>query len=185
MKVVIIGGVASGMSAATRLRRLAEHAEITVYEMAEHVSYANCGLPYFVSDVISKRESLLLQTPQSLWSRFRIKVNVQSKVTKIDRSAKTVSVMNLATGESFEDSYDKLIISTGAKPRSLDVPGIERALWLRNVTDADNVKAAVENVTHKSAVILGAGFIGIELAENLRLMNVDVTIVQRLSLIHI
>jgi NADPH-dependent 2,4-dienoyl-CoA reductase/sulfur reductase-like enzyme/rhodanese-related sulfurtransferase len=179
MKVVIIGGVASGMSAATRLRRLAEHAEITVYEMAEHVSYANCGLPYFVSDVITKRESLLLQTPESLWSRFRIKVNVQSKVTKIDRTAKTVTVLNLATGESFEDSYDKLVISTGAKPRALDIPGIERALWLRNVTDADNVKAALENVTHKSAVILGAGFIGIELAENLRHMNVDVTIVQR------
>jgi NADPH-dependent 2,4-dienoyl-CoA reductase/sulfur reductase-like enzyme/rhodanese-related sulfurtransferase len=179
MKVVIIGGVASGMSAATRLRRLAEHAEITVYEMAEHVSYANCGLPYFVSDVITKRESLLLQTPESLWSRFRIKVNVQSKVTKIDRTAKTVTVLNLATGESFEDSYDKLVISTGAKPRALDIPGIERALWLRNVTDAENVKAALENVTHKSAVILGAGFIGIELAENLRHMNVDVTIVQR------
>ena len=179
MKVVIVGGVASGMSAATRLRRLAEHAEITVYEMAEHVSYANCGLPYFVSDVISKRESLLLQTPESLWSRFRIKVNVQSKVTKIDRTAKTVTVLNLATGESFEDSYDKLVISTGAKPRALDIPGIERALWLRNVTDADKVKAAVENAIHKSAVILGAGFIGIELAENLRHMNVDVTIVQR------
>jgi NADPH-dependent 2,4-dienoyl-CoA reductase/sulfur reductase-like enzyme/rhodanese-related sulfurtransferase len=179
MKVVIIGGVASGMSAATRLRRLAEHAEITVYEMAEHVSYANCGLPYFVSDVISKRESLLLQTPESLWSRFRIKVNVQSKVTKIDRTAKSVTVLNLATGESFEDNYDKLVISTGAKPRALDIPGIERALWLRNVTDADNVKAAVENSAHKSAVILGAGFIGIELAENLRHMNVDVTIVQR------
>jgi NADPH-dependent 2,4-dienoyl-CoA reductase/sulfur reductase-like enzyme/rhodanese-related sulfurtransferase len=179
MKVVIIGGVASGMSAATRLRRLAETAEITVYEMAEHVSYANCGLPYFVSDVISKRDSLLLQTPESLWSRFRIKVNVQSKVTKIDRSAKTVSVLNLTTGETTTDNYDKLIVTTGAKPRALDVPGIERALWLRNVTDADNVKAAVEAVHHKSAVILGAGFIGIELAENLRHIGVDVTIVQR------
>ena len=179
MKVVIIGGVASGMSAATRLRRLAEDAEITVYEMAEHVSYANCGLPYFVSDVISKRDSLLLQTPESLWSRFRIKVNVQSKVTKIDRRAKTVSVLNLETGETTIDNYDKLIVATGAKPRALDVPGIERALWLRNVTDADNVKAAVETAHHKSAVILGAGFIGIELAENLRHIGVDVTIVQR------
>lgn len=179
MKVVIVGGVASGMSAATRLRRLAEDAEITVYEMAEHVSYANCGLPYFVSDIISKRESLLLQTPESLWSRFRIKVNVQTKVTKIDRGAKTVSVLNLATGETTTDNYDKLIIATGAKPRALDVPGIERAHWLRNVTDADNVKAAVEAAHHKSAVILGAGFIGIELAENLRHIGVEVTIVQR------
>jgi NADPH-dependent 2,4-dienoyl-CoA reductase/sulfur reductase-like enzyme/rhodanese-related sulfurtransferase len=179
MKVVIIGGVAAGMSAATRLRRLVENAEITVYEMAEHVSYANCGLPYFVSDVISKRESLLLQTPESLWARFRIRVKVQSKVLKIDRTSKTVSVQNLATGETFEDSYDKLIISTGAKPRALTIEGIERALALRNVTDADNVKSAIEKANHKSAVILGAGFIGIELAENLRHIGVDVTIVQR------
>ncbi|MFM1795459.1 MAG: hypothetical protein RLZZ340_136 [Actinomycetota bacterium] len=179
MKVVIIGGVAAGMSAATRLRRLVENAEITVYEMAEHVSYANCGLPYFVSDVISKRESLLLQTPESLWARFRIRVKVQSKVLKIDRASKTVSVQNLATGETFEDSYDKLIISTGAKPRTLAIEGIERALALRNVTDADNVKSAIETAKHKSAVILGAGFIGIELAENLRHIGVDVTIVQR------
>ncbi|MFM1926530.1 MAG: hypothetical protein RLZ06_106 [Actinomycetota bacterium] len=179
MKVVIIGGVAAGMSAATRLRRLVENAEITVYEMAEHVSYANCGLPYFVSDVISKRESLLLQTPESLWARFRIRVNVQSKVLKIDRSSKTVTVQNLASGETFEDSYDKLIISTGAKPRALAIEGIERALALRNVTDADNVKSAIEKAKHKSAVILGAGFIGIELAENLRHIGVEVTIVQR------
>jgi len=179
VKVVIIGGVAAGMSAATRLRRLVENAEITVYEMAEHVSYANCGLPYFVSDVISKRESLLLQTPESLWARFRIDVKVQSKVLNIDRDSKTVSVQNLATGETFEDSYDKLIISTGAKPRSLAIEGIERALALRNVTDADNVKSAIERAKHKSAVILGAGFIGIELAENLRHIGVDVTIVQR------
>ncbi|MEN9749201.1 MAG: hypothetical protein RL149_279 [Actinomycetota bacterium] len=167
------------MSAATRLRRLDESAEITVYEMAEHVSYANCGLPYFVSDVISKRESLLLQTPESLWSRFRIDVKVQHKVTKIDAASRKVSILNLKTGESFEDSYDKLVITTGAKPRSLKIPGIERALTLRNVTDADNVKAAIANAHHKSAVILGAGFIGIELAENLRHLDVDVTIVQR------
>ena len=179
MKVVIIGGVAAGMSAATRLRRLVENAEITVYEMAEHVSYANCGLPYFVSDVISKRESLLLQTPESLWARFRIRVKVQSKVLKINRDSKTVTVQNLASGETFEDSYDKLIISTGAKPRALAIEGIERALALRNVTDADNVKSAIETAKHKSAVILGAGFIGIELAENLRHIGVDVTIVQR------
>ena len=179
MKVVIIGGVAAGMSAATRLRRLVENAEITVYEMAEHVSYANCGLPYFVSDVISKRESLLLQTPESLWARFRIRVKVQSKVIKINRDSKTVTVQNLATGETFEDNYDKLIISTGAKPRALSIEGIERALALRNVTDADNVKSAIEKAKHKSAVILGAGFIGIELAENLRHIGVDVTIVQR------
>ena len=179
MKVVIIGGVAAGMSAATRLRRLAEDADITVYEMAEHVSYANCGLPYFVSDVISKRESLLLQTPESLFARFRIDVKVRHKVVSIDRAAKTVTVENLESGERFEDNYDNLVITTGAKPRVLPIAGIERALALRNVTDADNVKTAIEAAHHKSAVIFGAGFIGVELAENLRHLGIDVTIIQR------
>ena len=179
MKVVIIGGVAGGMSAAARLRRLDENAEITVYEMSEHVSYANCGLPYFVSDVISKRDNLLLQTPEALWNRFRIKANVQSMVTSINRAAQTVTVKNLASGEIFEDSYDKLVISTGARPRRLDVPGIERAMWLRNVTDADAVKEALQTVQNKSVAILGAGFIGIELAENIAHMGIDVTIIQR------
>ena len=179
MKVVIIGGVAAGMSAAARLRRLDETAEITVYEMSENVSYANCGLPYFVSDVISKREALLLQTPEALWSRFRILAKVQSMVTSINREAKTVAVKNLATGETYEDHYDKLVISTGARPRRLDIPGIERAMWLRNVTDADDVKAALLAAENKSVAIIGAGFIGIELAENIRHMDIPVTIIQR------
>lgn len=167
------------MSAATRLRRLDESAEIVVYEMGEHVSYANCGLPYFVSDVISKRENLLLQTPESLWARFRIDVRVQSMVTSINRNSKTVSVTNLATGEIYEDGYDKLVITTGARPRKLNVPGIERAMVLRNVTDADVVKAQVSDGQQKSVAILGAGFIGIELAENLRHLGIPVTVIQR------
>jgi NADPH-dependent 2,4-dienoyl-CoA reductase/sulfur reductase-like enzyme/rhodanese-related sulfurtransferase len=179
LKVVIIGGVAGGMSAAARLRRLDETAEITVYEMSENVSYANCGLPYFVSDVISKREALLLQTPEALWNRFRILAKVQSMVTSINREAKTVNVKNLATGETYEDHYDKLVISTGARPRRLDIPGIERAMWLRNVTDADDVKAALLAAENKSVAIIGAGFIGIELAENIRHMDIPVTIIQR------
>jgi NADPH-dependent 2,4-dienoyl-CoA reductase/sulfur reductase-like enzyme/rhodanese-related sulfurtransferase len=179
MKVVIIGGVAGGMSAAARLRRLDETAEITVYEMSENVSYANCGLPYFVSDVISKREALLLQTPEALWNRFRILAKVQSMVTSINREAKTVTVKNLATGETYEDHYDKLVISTGARPRRLDIPGIERAMWLRNVTDADDVKGALLAAENKSVAIIGAGFIGIELAENIRHMDIPVTIIQR------
>lgn len=179
MKVIIIGGVAGGMSAAARLRRLDENAEITVYEMGEHVSYANCGLPYFVSDVISNRNDLLLQTPEALWARFRIKANVQSMVTSINRQDKTVTVQNLMTGETFTDAYDKLVISTGAKPRRLDIPGIERALWLRNVTDADNTKLALSQAKNKSVAILGAGFIGLELAENIRHMDIPVTIIQR------
>ncbi len=179
MKVVIIGGVASGMSTAARLRRLDETAEITVYEMSEHVSYANCGLPYFVSDVISRRDNLLLQTPEALWNRFRIKAKVQHMVTAINRAEQTVDVKNLATGETITDSYDKLVIATGARPRKLDVPGIERALWLRNVTDADAVKEALKNSKHKSVAILGAGFVGIEIAENMRHMDIPVTIIQR------
>ena len=179
MKVVIIGGVASGMSAAARLRRLDEAAEITVYEMSEHVSYANCGLPYFVSDVISRRDNLLLQTPAALWDRFRIKANVSHMVTAINREDKTVTVQNLNTGATTTDSYDKLVIATGARPRKLDVPGIERAMWLRNVTDADEVKAALQNIENKSVAILGAGFIGIELAENIRHLDIPVTIIQR------
>ena len=179
MRVVIIGGVASGMSAAARLRRLDESAEITVYEMSEHVSYANCGLPYFVSDVISRRDNLLLQTPEALWNRFRIRAKVQHMVTAINRDAKTVEVKNLASGEVTQDPYDKLVIATGARPRKLDVPGIERALWLRNVTDADAVKAALQTSENTSVAILGAGFIGIELAENIRHMGIPVTIIQR------
>lgn len=179
MKVVIIGGVASGMSAAARLRRLDEAAEITVYEMSEHVSYANCGLPYFVSDVISRRDNLLLQTPEALWNRFRIKAKVQHMVTAINRAEQTVEVKNLATGETHTDTYDKLVIATGARPRKLEIPGIDRALWLRNVTDADAVKEALQNSEHKSVAILGAGFVGIEIAENMRHMDIPVTIVQR------
>ena len=179
MKVVIIGGVAGGMSAAARLRRLDESAEITVYEMSEHVSYANCGLPYFVSDVISRRDNLLLQTPKALWDRFRIKAKVQSMVTEINREAKTVTVKNLHNGEVYSDTYDYLVISTGARPRKLNIPGIERAMSLRNVTDADAVKLALQETKNKSVAILGAGFIGIELAENVRHLDIPVTIIQR------
>lgn len=179
MKVIIVGGVAAGMSAAARLRRLDEQAEITVYEMSDHVSYANCGLPYFVSDVISHREALLLQNPTSLWNRFRIKAKVQHKVTAIDRSKKTVEVLNLKNGVTETAHYDKLVLATGAKPRRLEIDGIERSLSLRNVADADTIKAALKSASNKTVAIIGAGFIGIELAENLSRMNIPVTIVQR------
>ena len=179
LKVVIIGGVAGGMSAATRLRRLKEDAQIIVFEMGQHVSYANCGLPYFVSNVISNRDELLLQTPESLWSRFRIDVRVQTMVTSIAPESRSVTVKNLVSGEESTESYDKLVISTGAKPRRLNIPGIERALTLRNVLDADAVKAAVETASLKSAAIIGAGFIGVELAENLSRMGIETTLIHR------
>ena len=179
MKTIIIGGVAAGMSAATRLRRLHETDEITVYEMGEHVSYANCGLPYFVSGVIAKRDDLLLQTPESLWSRFRINVQVRHKVVAIDRAAQTVTVENLNTGVTFEDGYDHLVLATGATPKRSEVAGFDRALSLRDVTDVDALKAQVEASQSKTVVVIGGGFIGIELAENLRKAGFEVTVVQR------
>ena len=183
MKTIIIGGVAAGMSAATRLRRLRETEAITVYEMGEHVSYANCGLPYFVSDVISKRDDLLLQTPKSLWSRFRINVQVRHRVVSIDRVAQTVTVENLETGVQFTDAYDNLVIATGATPNRSDIPGIERALTLRDVNDVDAIKVELNNASNKTAVIIGGGFVGIELAENLHQTGFTVNVVQRSSTI--
>ena len=167
------------MSAATRLRRLRETDEITVYEMGEHVSYANCGLPYFVSDIISKRGDLLLQTPKSLWARFRIDVQVKHRVVSINRAAQTVIVENLETGAQFEDSYDNLVIATGATPNRSEIKGIQRAFSLRDVTDVDALKAQVQSSQAKTAVIIGGGFVGIELAENLHKAGFAVSVVQR------
>jgi NADPH-dependent 2,4-dienoyl-CoA reductase/sulfur reductase-like enzyme/rhodanese-related sulfurtransferase len=178
MKTVIIGGVAGGMSAATRLRRLQEDAQIIIFEQGANVSYANCGLPYHVGEVIKNESELLLQTPKSLKDRFNLDVRVNSRVTKIDPAKKTVTVSNLATNESYEESYDNLVISTGAKPRSLPTPGIGRAFILRDVEDATKIKAQVDSGNIKSAAILGAGFIGIELAENFIHRGVKTTVVE-------
>ena len=178
MKTVIIGGVAGGMSAATRLRRLQEDAQIIIFEQGANVSYANCGLPYHVGEVIKKESELLLQTPKSLNDRFNLDVRVNSRVTKIDPAQKTVTVSNLTTNESYEESYDNLVISTGAKPRALPTPGIERAFILRDVEDATRIKARVDSGKIKSAAILGAGFIGIELAENFIHRGVKTTVIE-------
>ena len=177
MKTIIVGGVAGGMSAATRLRRLDETAEITIYEAGPDVSFANCGLPYFIGGVIGKRSSLLLQTPESLAARFNLDVRVNTRVTAIDRSAQTVTVRDELTGVESTYRYDNLILSPGAAPRRLDVPGWDRTLTLRNVPDADRIIAAVSGAP-KHIVILGAGFIGVEVAENLRHRGHKVTIVQ-------
>lgn len=178
MKIVIVGGVAGGMSAATRARRLDEHADITVYEQGPYVSFANCGLPYFVGGVIPERDALLLQTPESLWSRFRIDVRVKSRVVAIDPRKKTVTVLNRVTEEATTESYDALILSPGASPKTPSIPGIERALQLRDVPDATAIKVAAQKLDAKTVVILGAGFIGIEIAENLHARGLEVTIVQ-------
>ena len=178
MKVVIVGGVAGGMSAATRLRRLDEQAEIIIFEQGAHVSYANCGLPYHVGEVIPAEADLLLQTPTSLKNRFNLDVRVKSRVTSINPDAKTVEVKNLETGETYTESYDSLVLSTGAKPRMVPIPGLERANVLRDVPDAIAIKELVDNKKIKSAVIIGAGFIGVELAENLQHRGIDTTIVE-------
>lgn len=178
MKVVIVGGVAGGMSAATRLRRLREDAEIIVFEQGPHVSYANCGLPYHIGEVIEKEQDLLLQTPKSLHDRFRLDVRVHSRVVKIDRSAKTVAVKNLETGAEYTESYDELVLSTGAKPRMVPIPGLERAMVLRDVQDAVKIKQLVDSGSIRSAAIIGAGFIGVELAENLAERGIETTIVE-------
>jgi NADPH-dependent 2,4-dienoyl-CoA reductase/sulfur reductase-like enzyme/rhodanese-related sulfurtransferase len=179
MKVLIVGGVAGGMSAATRLRRLKEDAEIIVFEQGPHVSYANCGLPYHVGEIIPLEQDLLLQTPRSLRDRFRLDVRVHNRVEKINRADKTVEVKNLATGESYLESYDSLVLSTGAKPRMVPIPGLERAHHvLRDVQDAVAIKALVDQKKISSAAIIGAGFIGVELAENLQHRGIETTIVE-------
>ena len=166
MKIVIVGGVAGGMSAATRARRLDSDAEILVLEKSGHVSYANCGLPYYVGGVIEDERDLLLQTPESLHARFRLDVRILQEVTAINRFKKTVSVRNLLTRESYEIDYDKLILSPGASPVVPPIPGVDRAMTLRTVEDVERIVARVESKP-KSAVVIGGGFIGVEIAENL------------------
>ncbi len=178
MKVLIVGGVAGGMSTATRLRRLREDAEIIVFEQGPHVSYANCGLPYHIGEVIPAEEDLLLQTPESLSDRFDLDVRVLSRVVGIDRDSKTVSVKRLDTGEEYLESFDSLVLSTGAKPRMVPIPGLERAKVLRDVRDAVEIKTLVDNGEISSAAIIGAGFIGVELAENLQERGIETTIVE-------
>ena len=166
MKIVIIGGVAGGMSAATRARRLDANAEIIVLEKSGHVSYANCGLPYYVGGVIEEEKDLLLQTPESLHARFRLDVRISSEVIAINRIKKTVSVRNLLTREVVEIDYDKLILSPGASPVVPPIPGVERAMTLRTVEDVERITNRV-NEKPANAVVIGGGFIGVEIAENL------------------
>jgi NADPH-dependent 2,4-dienoyl-CoA reductase/sulfur reductase-like enzyme/rhodanese-related sulfurtransferase len=177
MKIVIIGGVAGGMSAATRMRRLDADAEIVVIEKSGHVSYANCGLPYYVGGVIEEEEALLLQTPSSLYARFRLDVRIASEVTAIDPAKKTVQVLNELTDESYELNYDKLVLSPGASPVVPPIPGIERALTLRTVEDVEKIFARVEQKP-TTAVVIGGGFIGVEIAENLIHKGIATTVVE-------
>lgn len=181
MKVVIIGGVAGGASAAARLRRLDERAEIIVFERSGFVSYANCGLPYYIGGTIAEKRELTLQTPESFWNRFRIRVKTKHEVLAIDPAAKTVTVKDLSTGKTFTESYDKLVLSPGAMPTRPPLPGIdsERIFNLRTVEDTLRIHDYVRREKPQCAVLVGGGYIGIEVAENLRELGLDVTIVQR------
>ena len=181
MKVVIVGGVAGGATAAARIRRLNEQAEIVVFERSGYISYANCGLPYYIGGVIENSEDLTLQTPDSFFVRFRIRMKVHHEVTAIHPDRKTVSVKNLKNGEEFEEGYDKLLLSPGAKPVLPDLPGIDinNLFTLRTVEDTLRIKEFINENRPKSAVMVGGGFIGLEVAENLRELGMDVTIVQR------
>ena len=181
MKIVIVGGVAGGATAAARIRRLDEQAEIIVFERTGFISYANCGLPYYIGDVIQNKADLTLQTPESFWKRFRIKMKVQHEVVAIHPEKKSVSVRNLVTGETFEEVYDKLLLSPGAKAVLPELPGVDskKIFTLRTVEDTFAIKDFVTQHKPVSAVMVGGGFIGVELAENLRELGLAVTIVQR------
>ena len=180
MKVVIIGGVAGGATAAARIRRLDEQAEIIVFERSGFISYANCGLPYYIGGAIEDENNLTLQTPESFWRRFRVKVNVHHEVIAIHPDNKTVTVKNLENGKIFTESYDKLLLSPGAKPIKPRFEGIDsdKIFTLRTVEDTLRLKKYTDEHQPKSAVVVGGGFIGIEVAENLHDLGIDIMLVE-------
>jgi len=179
-KYLIIGGVAGGATVAARLRRIDEKAEIIMFERGKYISYANCGLPYHVGEVIKERENLFVQTPESFGKRFDMEVRVLSEVISIDKENKSVQVKNLETGEEYTEKYDNLVLSPGAEPVVPPIQGIknDKIFTLRNVPDTDKIKGYVDNNKPKKAVVVGAGFIGLEMAENLHHRGLQVTIVE-------
>lgn len=180
MKTLIIGGVAGGASAAARLRRLDEAADIVILERGEYVSFANCGLPYYIGGVITNRNNLTLQTPESFRARFNIDVRVNSEAVKIDPETKTVTVKNLRSGEIYAESYDDLILSPGAEPIRPNIDGIDSEIvfTLRNIPDTLKIKEYLQTQKPRSAVVVGGGYIGVEMAENLKEAGLDVSIAE-------
>lgn len=181
MKVVIIGGVAGGATAAARMRRESEDAQIVLFERGEYVSYANCGLPYHIGGTISERDRLFVQTVEGFVKRFNIDIRIKSEVTAIDLKSKTVTVLNRLTNESYTESYDKLIVSTGAEPIKPPMPGIDspKIFSLRNVPDMDHIKSYIGQHNPKKAVVIGGGFIGLEMVENLQDAGLEVCVIER------
>jgi NADPH-dependent 2,4-dienoyl-CoA reductase/sulfur reductase-like enzyme/rhodanese-related sulfurtransferase len=180
MKYIIVGAVAGGASTAARLRRLNEHAEIVIFEKGEYISYANCGLPYYIGDVIKDRNQLFVQTAASFNQRFNIDVRVTTEVIAINRLNKTITAKNQITGETYTEGYDKLVLSPGAEPLRPPLPGItnEGIFTLRNVNDTDYIKQYINAKKAKKAVVIGGGFIGLEMAENLHELGIEVTIIE-------
>jgi len=180
MKYLIVGGVAGGATTAARLRRLDEKSEIIIFEKGEYISYANCGLPYYIGGTIAERDKLFVQTPASFGKRFNLDVRTMNEVTAIDRTNRQVTVMDLKSGKSYNESYDKLILSPGAEPVRPPLPGInqEGIFTLRNVPDTDRIKKFIAEKNPRHAVVIGAGFIGLEMAENLHQSGVNVTIIE-------
>jgi NADPH-dependent 2,4-dienoyl-CoA reductase/sulfur reductase-like enzyme/rhodanese-related sulfurtransferase len=173
-KIVIVGGVAGGASTAARLRRRDELAEIILFERGEYISYANCGLPYYIGNVITDRDRLFVQTPEGFAARFKIDVRIRSEVTGIDRKAKRVTVIDLKSNKTYEESYDKLVLSPGAEPVKPPIPGIDLdgIFTVRNVPDTDRIKEYIKRNNVQRALIVGAGFIGLEMAENLHRLGI-------------
>jgi NADPH-dependent 2,4-dienoyl-CoA reductase/sulfur reductase-like enzyme len=182
-KVLIIGGVAGGASTAARLRRLDESAEIIMFERGSYISYANCGLPYHIGDVIKERSSLLLQTPEAMSAKYNVDVRIESEVISIDKENKFVEVKKTKTGETYKESYDTLVISTGSSPIKPPIEGINSpgifTLW--TVPDTDEIKKYINEKKPKKAAVIGGGFIGLEMAENLHEAGLEVTVVEMLD----
>ncbi|WP_339293030.1 CoA-disulfide reductase [Paenibacillus sp. FSL W8-0187] len=180
-KIVIVGGVAGGASAAARLRRLDESSTIILVERGEYISFANCGLPYYIGETIQDRNKLMVQTVPGLSSRYQLDIRNVSEVTSIQRDEKMVTIKNLKTGETYTESYDYLILSPGAKPIVPDIPGLSESrnvFTLRNIPDTDRIKQFVDNDNPKEAVVVGGGFIGLEMAENLADRGIQVTVIE-------
>ncbi|HEX9022342.1 MAG TPA: FAD-dependent oxidoreductase, partial [Geobacteraceae bacterium] len=179
-RYLIVGGVAAGMSAATRLRRLEEEAEIIVFERGEHVSYANCGLPYYIGDAIKERERLTVQTAEGLRSLLNIEVRTLSEVISVDPGTKSIGIRELETGREYTESYDRLLLAPGGAPVRPPIPGVEHpaihTLW--TIPDADEIRNMVDRGRVKRTLVVGAGFIGLEMAENLRARGIEVTVVE-------
>lgn len=182
-KILIIGGVAGGASAAARLRRLDETSEIIMFERGPYISYANCGLPYHIGNVIKERSSLLLQTPEAMTNKYNVDVRVESEVISINKENKTVDVKNLRTDEIYTENYDTLVISTGSSPLKPPIEGINSpgifTLW--TVPDTDEIKKFINEKKPKNAVVIGGGFIGLEVAENLHHAGIHVAVAEAMD----